>query len=107
MRTRQLRFDLRQDSARRADDEIDAQLVKQRLVLRIIDTSYRATDMKALFGYLTDHQIILVLTGHGDDDIGTLRTRLFHHTSLAGITAHDDTLIQFFAECLGARTILL
>src|SRR6266699_6432146 len=98
MSTGQLRFDHRKNGPGGANSS-DAQLLKNFLVLWVIQSRNSAFNLKVSLRHLTNDDIIFVFTGDGNNHICTAYADLFHSPRLAGIAAHY-CLPQFLFEGL-------
>ena len=60
-------------------------LVEQPLVVRVVDAGDHAGNGELLLGQERDHQVVLVITGRGDDDVDALESRLVQRADLARV----------------------
>src|SRR5260221_9473762 len=64
-------LDERENRPGRTDRYIDTELLEDLSVLRVIHAGNSATNLEALLRNLANHEVILVFTGDGDNDIST------------------------------------
>src|SRR6266699_4740787 len=87
MSTGQLRFDHRKNGPGGANSS-DAQLLKNFLVLRVIQSRNSTFNLKVALRHLANDDVILVFAGDGDNHICTVYSDLFHGPGFAGVAAH-------------------
>src|ERR687898_2434876 len=73
-----------------ADSDVDSEHPKQMLVLWIIDAGDRSGDVKLLASHLADHEIVLVFSGHRDNDVGARGAGRSLSPRLGSISGHRD-----------------
>ena len=89
---RDVLFDRAEDHPRRADQLVDAEVPEQRLVLGVVDSGDRPRDIEVVLCHLADDEVVLVVTGDGRHDIGTVAAGFAEVLALAAVVGdHDRT----------------
>jgi len=79
-----------QDNIGGTDRNIDTELFKKGLVLRIPDAGYSAGYVEFMFGHLAGYQVILVVTGDRGHHVGTTGTHLSQGRCLTTVPAKTN-----------------
>ena len=82
---RDVLLDRAQDHPGRADQLVHAEVPEERLVLGVVDAGDRPRDIEVVLGHLADDEVVLVVAGHGRDDIGPVRPGLAEVLALAAV----------------------
>ena len=91
-------LDQRHDRARCRDGRRDSEQVEVGLVARIVDPSDHLRDAVALACELADDDVVLVVSGRGDEQVGRpLDSRALERVQLGGVTA-DDLMLELHLE---------
>src|SRR6184192_3308927 len=92
-------LDQAHDVRRRADRRRDAEQVEVRLVARIVDARDHLRDGVTLLRELADHEVVLVVAGHREDEIGrALDPGALEDEELRRVAAVDDVL-ELLLQC--------
>src|SRR4051794_27187675 len=82
---RHLVLDEPQDQVGRADRGLDAEQLEVLQVPRVVDAGDDAVDEVLLLGHLPDEQVVLVVAGHRDHQVGALDARALQHPQLRAV----------------------
>ena len=100
-------LDEAEDAGRRAHGGRDAEQVEVRLVARIVDARDHLRHAVLLLGDLGDHEVVLVVAGQGEHEIGRpLDARLLEDEELGRVALHR-LVLELGLEPLVAVAILL
>ena len=95
------------EHAQTADTVGEIEEVEVLLVLRVVDARDHLLDPVPLSRDLADHDVVLVVAGHGDDDVGrALDPGPLEHVELGRVAA-DEAMLELVLEALEAEGALL
>src|SRR5688572_30763232 len=73
-----------------ANGDVDPQHPKEMFILWIVDAGNRSRNAKLLACNLADHEVVLVLAGHRDYDVGARGARRGLRSCLGAVSGHGD-----------------
>ena len=82
---RDVLLDRAEDHPGRADQLVDAEVLEQRLVRRVVDPGDRPRDVEVVLRHLADHEVVLVVAGHRGHDVGPVGAGLGQVLALAAV----------------------
>ena len=92
---------------RRRHRRVDTPLIgEQPLVLGVVDAGQHTGHREFLLREQRRHEVVLVVAGSGDDDIGVGEIGVVQHPRLAGIAEHDGDFGDLLPQVFDGRGIL-
>ena len=99
----QLVLDQAHDRRRRADRGRDPEQVEEVVVAGVVDARDHALDAVVLARDLAHDDVVLVVAGHGHDQLGTLDAAALEHHQLGRVAVLGDVLELLLEQAIASR----
>ena len=99
---RDLVLDQAQDQVGGRDGGLDAERLEVDQVARVVDPGDDPLDAVLLLGHLADEDVVLVVAGDRDDEVGALDAGALEHPQLGGVAVLDGVLELLLHHAIAA-----
>ena len=103
---RHLVLDQAQDQVGGGDRRLDAEQLEVLEVARVVAARHHARHAVLLARHLRDQDVVLVVAGHGDDEVGALDAGALEHPQLRAVAVHGAVLELLLHDRVAVRVRL-